>query len=208
MSVRERVHALIEEHPDLLSEVPWASERERWHELLFAVLVQSAPNPDAASTALAILAALHVTEPSVLAALDTGPDRSLAEQILLRLGFSEETSGGTIAQLSAVGRVVQSELGGKLQRFLRTHGERMKQELVGHCVKEGLDPEVASGAVIQWLQYVLTMPVSHRHDSLLEFSIDAGGSLDEAIGAADELDLSVAALDHLVASTRSLRRMT
>lgn len=206
MSVKDRVQELLEEHEELLSDVPWASERERWHELLFSVLLQTAPDARSASTALAILAALRLTEPEAVAAFDTAEHRTLVDQILRRVGFAEETVSMTLNQLAGVGRVVQSQMGGKIQRFLRAHGEQMREELVGQLAAQGLDTTAASAAVTHWLQTVLTMPVSMRHDSLLEFSVDAGGCVDDAIGVADELDLSVAALDHLVAASRVYRR--
>jgi hypothetical protein len=206
--MKERVYELLASHEELLAEVPWASERARWHELLYCVLAQTAPDAQVASTALSILGAMNLTDPAELAALPSNGERPMVEAILQRLGYSDQSAGTALQQLAATGRMVQSQMGGKIQRFLRSHGERMRDEMVGHLVAEQVDPAAARDAVTHWLQTVLTMPVSFRHDSLEQLCLEEGGSIDEALGLADEIDLNVAALDHLAASVRSARATT
>jgi hypothetical protein len=206
VSVRESIQSLIDERAQALAELPWASERDRWDELLFSTLVEVSPSVAAASTALAIFRALDLTTPARLAVLNDDIEaRSLASAILLRLAFVSGQTEKALAQLVAVGRTVQSQMGGKVQRFLRSYGERMRDDFVGQLVDEGGDAEVLNAAVTRWLQNVLAMPVSLRQRSLLEFAGETGAGIDEATNVADDLDLSVAALDHLVDLRRRAR---
>jgi hypothetical protein len=184
---------------------PWLWERDRWKELAFALVARVTQTP-AETVRKAIdhlndLGLLDITELANIPANEQAATNRHAIHILellTEMGFSSEDTERTLFVLSEAASGFQESFGGKVQKYLRTHGELMLRDVGKHFQFTSLSDEDVRFVFTFWLQSVADMPVA-----LLDESVDAltkkyGLSPSDLVDAADELDLNVALLDDFV----------
>jgi hypothetical protein len=195
------LETLIERHGEVLEHVPWSGEHERWLELLFCLAHRQRPREAALTRhTIGILNDLGLLSPSDLAAPDYATCQSglLCHAVLTRYGLTATSATHVIATWCRAAVVVGETAGGKVQRILRTAGERLRTELAAVFSGIDLSPREINLAIGHWVQNVTSLPISLRDASLIAASEAQGFTLDALVGAADELNLNLAALDDLV----------
>jgi len=206
MNLVERLQRIYEKHEPELPEYGWASERDRWAELIFCLLsrvrVDELPATRAAVDLLNLLGLLEV---KVLAGL-TREDASILDRVLRSHGYSAAQATRGAEVLTAVAQRTQQEFEGKLQRALRRHGELLRQELSSAFASCGLQPTELDYAVSQWLQNAASLPISLESEAVKTFCRSHRVGLDKLIQAADALDLNVALVDDLLALDQPAQR--
>ena len=189
------------------SRYQWPIERDRWYELVFCVLYRfGQPDLDAAEarrlvTALAAIDLVSVGSMASAESSDAGvarPAPGVLADILVRAGFQSEQADRAVATLTEIATVLQNRYGGKIQRCLRYHGERMLEELSGELAFSKLSQDEAGSILTHWLQNVLNMPLSLVEPGVTRLCVDLGATTAELIAVADEFDLNLALLDDLI----------
>lgn len=186
---------------------PWASEGDRWAELVFCLLDENS-TPDSRVTRMAVheLARFDVLNVNGLATIEedsdmgTGFDETtvLVHRILQLYGFPEEEIERAVAEVSDVARMVQREYDGHVQRFLRRYGQEMRDEFVSEINGGALGEQERNNAVTRWLQNAASMPLSVEHDAVRAFCQEEGVDIVELYQAADELQWNMAFVDDML----------
>jgi hypothetical protein len=187
----------------------WASEGDRWAELVFALLtcVTSVPHPVVRALADQLNDA-GLLEVGALAEIQQAkgqgapPDvhaRSIVE-CLQEGGFAQEEARRGLEAMCEAALSLQQHFDGKVQRYLRRYGEQMIGELDGFFHFTTLDADAVRAAFSYWLQNVLNMPLPLVDERVTEARQRVGLRLDELVEAADELGINVALVDDVVLS--------
>jgi hypothetical protein len=201
MDLGEELRALTVRYWDDLGAVPWASEVDRWNELVFCVLGGLLDRDPAGCRELTTkLADLGLLEPPVLArAGDPASEEHTAlRYLLVRQGLVEAEVERAVGALARIAGVVIDRYGGKFQRYLRAKAEAMRDELVAMFADSaGAEPELP-GVVAHWLQNAMGMPLSLEDASVQAFCEAHGISGEELEHAADEIDFNIALVDDVL----------
>ena len=200
MDARRALQELYDQHEDELASYPWMDEGARWAELVFCVLHQASDlPPTAVRRGMQLLDGLGLLEVAKVARLaDANEDAAAADYVLRQLGLGAERSMAARTTLADLARYLGTAHGGKLQRFLRVHGERIRAELAGSIGTRGLPEREVKTAVTHWLQNALSLPVSLEHPAIQDFCAHHQIKPSDLWSAADDLDLNWALLDDLV----------
>jgi hypothetical protein len=206
MHLTDRLKQIYEKHQDELPEYGWASERDRWAELMFCLLCRVRDDElDATRAAVDLLNLLGLLDVNVLAAL-SGQDAAILDRVLRSNGFSAAQASRGADVLKAVAARTRKDFHGKLQRVLRKHGELLRQELSGAFASCGLKRPDIDYAVSQWLQNAASLPISLESNAVKAFCKSNRVGMDQLLNAADALDVNVALVDDLLALDQSTRR--
>lgn len=184
-----------------LAGYPWPLERDRWAELVFCLLNQVHPqDSDRVRSAVMLLQALDLLDMDKLAAIERSTEEHafVLGYVLRQQGFEEDEAARSITILTQAARVIQSNFDSKLQRYLRRHGEAMRDELVNLFGSKVLANQELRYAVSQWLQNALNLPISLEHKAVLDFCEKQGVSQAELQQAVDKLGLNLALVDDLL----------
>jgi len=128
----------------------------------------------------------------------THENRVMFAYVLRQHGFSNNDVERACRLLAHVAEVVQHNYGGKIQRYLRRHGEVMRDELLSAFNGTSLDKSQMAYAISHWLQNVLSLPISLQSDAVLEFCHNNNVNPQDLWKAADELNLNIALVDDLL----------
>lgn len=201
MELKAQLQQLYEQYESNLAAYAWASEDDRWAELVFCLLHQcSEQEPELTRAAVAALRSLCLIDVGKMIHLsNTTHENSVVLAYVLRQhGFSTDSVELACRLLAHVANVVQQNYGGKIQRYLRRHGEVMRDELVSAFGSASLDKSRMEYAISHWLQNVLSLPISLQNDAVVEFCQKRGVGPQDLWQAADELDLNLAVIDDLL----------
>jgi hypothetical protein len=99
---------------------------------------------------------------------DDTPPALFVIYVLARHGFPEEDLPRIRTVLVKAGRAMRRD-GDKVQRFLRRHGDFIRDELTGELASDAMSHEDVRYAVSQWLQNALSLPVSLEHQAVRVF---------------------------------------
>jgi hypothetical protein len=147
-----------------------------------------------------MLDALNLLDVELLATLaERKPEGTVIAYVLQHHGFQEQEVQRTVATLMHAAMVFQRDYGSKVQRYLRHHAERMRNDLVRALGDAPLSEAQLRQAVSRWLQNVASLPISLEDPAVQAFYKDHGVDIEELIQAADALDLNVALMDDLLA---------
>jgi hypothetical protein len=201
MDIQTELKQLYERHESLLPTYAWASEADRWAELVFCLLSQcSDQDAETIRGAVAMLEALGLLDVDLLATLaERKPEGTVIAYVLKQHGLEEQEVQCAVATLIRAALAFQRDYEGKVQRYLRRHAERMRDDLVRAFGDAPLNKAQLRQAVSHWLQNVASLPVSLENPSVQAFCKDHGISIEELIRAADDLDLNIALIDDLLA---------
>jgi hypothetical protein len=204
MDLEPRLRQLFERHESDLGVYAWMYETDRWAELIFCLLSRYQPqNDEATRMAVSSLQYLGLLAPATLAGLDQEADLApVITYVLKRHGFSDDDLPRLRTVLAHAGQAMRGD-GGKVQRFLRRHGEVIRDELASAVTCDAMSPDDARYAVTQWLQNALSLPVSLEHEAVKEFCAANDATSADLLDAIDALDLNVALVDDLLELDRA-----
>jgi hypothetical protein len=201
MDLKARLQQLHEQHQSDLAAYAWASEADRWVELIFCILLQySTQRPEPTRAAVAMLRELSLLDlDRMLGLADPNNENGIVFlYVLQQHGFQEDDAKSACRLLAHVAKIVQDQYDGKIQSYLRRYGNAMRDEIVGAFKCEAVSETQLRYAVSHWLQNALSLPVSLEATSSIEFCRISGSSLDDLWKAADDLDMNIALLDDLL----------
>jgi len=174
----------------------WHSERDRWIELVFAILAVNSKTPEYALRGLLNdLSAMGLLEPE--AVVDTGWIERCNDEISVH-GIEIDSVADGFSTVSEVALLLIQKYDGKVQKLLRTQAEKFLLELQQDLSIRSLGADQQRVTLTYWLQNSLHLPVSLVDTNVKDFSIRRGISINDLIGAADDLDVNVAFLDDLI----------
>lgn len=211
MTIKTQLQELFERHEVDVGAYAWMHENDRWAELIFCLLNQYNPqNAQTIRMAVSSLQYLGLLDTTKLSLLETpgNEDVVVFAHILKRHGFSPENTEHAVKLLVHVASVIHKDYEGKIQRYLRRAGERMRDELANMFGGGLLKEEQLHYAISSWLQNALSLPISLEHPAVLEFCKRNGVSVEELLHAADELDLNIALVDDLLELDRRIKETT
>lgn len=186
----------------------WLSEQDRWNELVFAIFASLGGLPEHKLRALVqemnVLQLLTISELAHIRTAGFGaqPARRCLS-IMLDAGMSRSIAQRSLMAVAEAAAAMQNKYSGKVQRFLRSHGERIRADLQTTIGFSGLKTEEAVFALTYWLQNVLSIPLSLRDKKMAEFESAAHVSGNDILEAADQLDINLAVVDDLINLERS-----
>ena len=201
MELKSQIQRLFELYESDFGTYAWMYESDRFDELIFCLLNQfNQQDTEASRRAVNSLNYLGLLKMDKLAALEApgNEDAIVLAYVLRRHGVSEENSQIAVRLFAKMAKVIEREYGGKMQHFLRRHGENMRDELANAFCIESLNKEQLRYSISLWLQNALSIPISLEHPATIEFCRKNGVTLEDLLHAADELDLNIALLDDLL----------
>jgi len=179
----------------------WAHEGDRCHELLTSLLLRAIQLPERQVRFLAArLRFLGLMEVSEWA---SGEDeartlRKRALSVLEEAGVKADDAARAVTVLQETSEAIQKAFDGKMQRFLRTVGDKALTDLLSALSLKTLPKAEARAALAFWLQNVAALPISLGRESTDRFCRDHGVNRETLLQSTDELDLNVAVLDDLI----------
>lgn len=188
-------------------EMPWASESDRWAELVFCLLnaVAEIPlDPDVRAERCRSLTdtldALELLDPASLAATaDPANARHVVlTYVLLQYEFSDDQAKRAVSMLSTAAAAVNETFAGKIQRYLRSQAETIRDDLVSALGGDTVTESELRRGVTHWLQNALNLPLSVDDKYVQEFCDSHAIGLKELENAADEIDFNVALVDDMI----------
>jgi hypothetical protein len=195
------------EAAELAQSHPWMWERDRWRELVFALLTRVINRSDAEIRALThhMLALDLLDIPSLTKICDehSQPDfqTPYAQRILEFLqesGVCSEEAQSGLAAICEAALGLEEHYNGKVQHYLRRYGELMLRDLEGVFHFTTLSAEEVQYAFTYWLQNILSMPLSLLDAHLARLCERYNLAPEQLTAAADDLDVNLAFLDDLV----------
>lgn len=185
----------------------WASESSRWNALVSIVISHVCDLPDEdlrdITKYLSDLNHLDISQLAQIRITGDSIDRSDEQatkiiDIFRRMGVSEPHALRILLLLCQIASGLNSErFGGKVQRYFRSYGETILNDIHNLFSLNGSDNEMRRIFVL-WLQKVLNMPVLIQDAVVTEFCEKHGISVDDLLEAADNINLNVAIVDDLL----------
>jgi hypothetical protein len=209
MATQNVLAALVLDQRGLAVSLPWPWEIERWIELLVAIMsVSPGPKPSelrALAGALTYDCVGGVEQWATLTKTD--PAYRHAMELFGSYGWVPREAAAQIRTLSRFAGKIQGRYQGHIQRVLRKHCERLRDEVATLLRASGVGSTGADGAATLWLQNVLSAPLALKTPAVAalmkKHRITASQWLDEA----DALGINVAILDDVVDAAASGQRL-
>jgi hypothetical protein len=200
---------VVVDGPSIAPSHMWVSERERWKELVFALLTGVTSLPHSEIRVLADqLDDAGLLDVGMLAKVGEERRRDMAPgahargvlDCLREGGLAEEEVSRGLDAMCDAALSLQQRFDGKVQRYLRKYGEQMLREVEDLFEFTTLNADVARSAFTYWLQNVLNMPLPLLDERVRMLCRRLGIEPDELVLAADELGINVAFLDDVLLS--------
>jgi hypothetical protein len=201
MNLQKQIHELYEQYRSLLEPYLWASEDDRWAEFVFCLLHQCYDDdPDSVRLAVAMLQDLNLLEVNRLLCLNdpTHQNTITLTYILKQYGFPDAAARRSIKVLYDAAKIVRTHFSGRIQRYLRQHGQTMRDELVSVFNGVNLPKGQLKYAVTHWLQNGLSLPISLESKAVREFCQKNKVSMDDLAKACDTLGINLAIVDDIL----------
>lgn len=185
----------------------WASESSRWNEFVTILASYTCDLPEIdlreITKYLSDLGHLDVEQLARIgmSGNEIDPSDEEAAKILgvfRRKGVLEEQAMRTLLLLCQIARGLDSNFEGKIQRYLRSYGEKMLADIPRFFPLKGSSGDETQRIFTLWLQKVLNMPLPLRDPVLSEFCQRHGIRPSELLEAADHIDLNVAIVDEML----------
>jgi hypothetical protein len=212
-----QLRKLVAKYSDLFVYHQWASEHDRWVELVFALVtrVSDKPEPDvrAAIEELDDQGLLDVEELSEIPKKGSGidyksqPARHLIESLSepgqteegqKRPGFKAEEAKRVVLVMHEAAKSLTEHHDAKIQKYLRKYGQQMIDELSESFSFSRLNKKEVQYAFTYWLQNVLNMPLMLKTKSMDAFCQKLAANSNKLIEEADRLDINLALLDDMI----------
>jgi hypothetical protein len=212
-----QLRKLITKYSDLFVYHQWPSEQERWVELVFALISRISPKPEIEIrdiiTEMDTLGLLDIEDLASIPSKDGSLDLDYphARRIIETLsegrfswegekilGLSEEEAQRSLLAIHEAASSLIKSHGGKIQKYLRSYGRQMIEELQDDFTFTALDSDDLEYAFGYWFQNVLNMPIILRSKSVDAFCDELDISDEELIQSVDALDINLALVDDLI----------
>lgn len=208
MNLQTKLTELYEEYGQFLAPYLWASESDRWAELVLCLLHQCFAGEPGTNIrqAVTLLQDLNLLEVDRLVGLHDPTSQSTITfvYILKQQGFSDAAIRRATKVLSDAATIVKTRYDSKIQRYLRRHAQIMRDELVSVFGDLNLTKEQLQYAIVHWLQNVLSLPLSLESPAVIEFCEKNGVSIDDLMHACDSLDINAAIVDDLLELNKAM----
>ena len=198
--------ALLKNQDILLAHL-WPSEHDRWVELVFALIAEGCDLDEAVlRETVEEFDELNLLDLEEIAKLPVEINSLINESPVTKtiigqfsdLGLSNEQGVKVLVTIIEAAKGFVKNFDGKVQKYLRLHGERMIEELSQTFSFSNLPSAKVSNAFVYWLQNVTNMPLSLVNDETTKFCGKFGITQEKLIQYADKLNLNVALLDDLI----------
>ncbi|MEP6754601.1 MAG: hypothetical protein ABJA67_03785 [Chthonomonadales bacterium] len=199
-TAEELLGGLVEQYgAELVGQHRWFDERDRWLELVHAILSQitAQPEPKVRAAVEEISHRGLLDQPVTVQRADVGVQLVAALQ---SHGLTAQEADTGLQALRAVVSTLERDYGGKCQIYLRYCFEQMADHMQAVFPIPSLNAGQVRHAVRFWLQNSLSAPLTLEHPEALEFCADHGVAWGDLIAAADRADIHFALLDDLVHS--------
>ena len=200
MDVHDELKDLTVRFEDDLGLMPWASEVDRWLELLFCILNSFVDDAVLARDMADLVQQLGLAEPAKLAeaADETSTAGVVLRHILRDGGLADEDVAAAARVLSQAGTAVQEKYEGCFQLGLRRYATVVRDGIAADLSASQPDARLTR-AVTHWLQNTSNMPLSMASDEVVAFCRERGLSVGDIETAADRIGLNVAVVDDVIA---------
>lgn len=201
----ELIQELAARYREFLERYEWVWETDRWREMVFCLLAAlDMDRMETARIAALVFGNLGLLDVDAVAGngsidLERPPLR-LMRDILIRLGYTAETSDVALTTIVEAAQGLQAHHESKVQKYLRVYGERMLAELGQTFAFSALSPDQTHYAFTLWLQNVLNMPIALYTKELDVIAGERGLSSQAVVDTADGIDFNLAVLDDLMAA--------
>lgn len=194
-------------YSELFVSQQWPSERDRWAELIFALVTRiSKKDEQEIREIIELLDDLDLLGIEGLSEIPKTDgrinlDSPFAKRIFESLsdsGFTKEESKNSIRVMHEAAKSLMDHHDGKIQKYLRKYGQQMIDELSDNFSFSKLDDADVKSAFAYWLQNVLDMPISLEDKYIQEFCKKFGKNPTSLIQAADNLDVNLAIVDDMI----------
>ena len=215
---------LVTDYSRILLNHPWPTEHDRWVELVFALVARVVKKRESeVRRAIQRLDALDLIVVDELAQMPTINDSvdvngTVARRIYEALSespigqdeklfseFSDEEAKDSIQIMHEAAKGLAAHNNGKVQKYLRSYGERMLAEIPDHFTFSKLSRPDVRQAFAYWFQNVLSMPVILADSRLEEFCREHGITVEVLIREADDQNLNIGLMDDLIEQYMSER---
>ncbi len=202
-----QLRKLITKYSDFVVYHQWPSEHERWVELIFALITRISNKPESeirdTVEELDDIELLNINELSEVPKTSGGVniDYLYARRIfdcLSASGFTEEESIDSILAMHEAAQSLKQHLDGKIQKYLRSYGQRMIDELSAYFSFSKMDHSDVKFAFAYWLQNVLNMPVNLQTKNMDTYCEKFKITINDLVRGADNLDINLALVDDLI----------
>lgn len=182
-----------------LEEYPWEMEEDRWAVLVVCLFSGIGIDPEVAGKAVDLLKGLGMHSAKDLAILNED-ENAFVKWVLLQSGIEAGEAEKATLCLLKFSRLVNNKWDGYIQRFLRSHGERMVKELQNDFIDSGLEIEQSGRIAAVWLQNVCNIPVLLSGDPhISNFCSKFKLTENELVNILDNLGLNACVADDLLA---------
>ena len=198
--VVDRLAALVSEHLDDLPPYAWASESDRWCELLTCLLHVRLPSRTYAEVRDMVhqLREVDTLLAESLAELDqAGPLALRMREVMAGAGLTDAETQAAVTVLCQTASSTCASYGGRVQRCLRRHALAARDELVDTLAGLAITADDRRLAVSLWLQNTTNAPIALADPSTRDLCESLGVSAMELEEAADALDLNLGVVDDL-----------
>ena len=182
-----------------LAEYQWEMEEDRWAELIIILFSGIGINPLVSKQAVDLLKGLNLLMPKDLQ--KTGDEQiAFICQVLLKAEMQVREAEVAARALLKLSRLINAKWNGYIQKWLRSHGEKMAKELQTYLVRSGVENQGAKRIATVWLQNVCNLPLLEEGDHHIKnfcakFNLTGAGLAD----ILDELGLNACVADDLLA---------
>jgi len=183
----------------LLEEYQWEMEEDRWAELIVILFSGIGINPVVSKQAVDLLKGLNLLTPKDLEKID---DEQIAFicQVLLKAEMEIREAKLAAKALLKLSRLINAKWNGYIQKWLRSHGEKMVKELQTYLIRSGVESQEAKRIATLWLQNVCNLPLllegdPHIKNFCSKFKLTEAGLAD----ILDELGLNACVAEDLLA---------
>lgn len=200
MDLTDELLSLATRHEEELESLFWASEQDRWLELVFCVLDAFDDDPMRCRALVVSLHLAGVLTPEALArAVKPGADANVVlRHILAHHGIAADQAERLADALARIGQAVEERWQGKIQRYLRSQGAAMRDELLGIFGSGDGDEPQMRHAITHWLQNAAGIPLPLDDANVQRFRAERKIDEQALVDAADEVDFNVALLEDVI----------
>jgi hypothetical protein len=206
VEIEELIMDLYREYEPLVDEHLWPWETKRWHELVFCLMTTIAEpdmSPESTRELTMAISEWNLLDVNVLADLDPARNENYAsspiivtiETILQQSGFDPDQSKRVVTAICEAASGFKQGYGGKVQKYFRSYGYLMLDDLKENFTFSQLNVDDARKAFAIWLQNTLNMPISASNPITDAVCERLGVEYGALVEAADALDINVALLD-------------
>lgn len=187
---------------DFFSQHQWASEHDRWTELIFSLLTRISPHDQHELRRIVMeLKSLGLLNVEILADSSQQKDemnKVCITDVLIENGFTKKEIEAFLITISEAAAVIQMKYAGKIQQYLRSYGELILSEVKENFKFSKLSQDDAKYAFTLWLQNTMNMPLSLLSNDVKSFCKSQNIDTTSLVEAADKMDLNLALMDDLI----------